>query len=69
MAELRIPREEERIELEKDYECLKKECKWVEGLISITYKGFHEERIPRVRCAKSNLFLNPKSKVCGSYTK
>ena len=69
MAELRIPREEERKEIEKYYECVEKECIHVEALLSISYNMFRERAIPRVRCTKSNLILNPDSRVCSSYEK
>ena len=69
MAELRIPREEERREIEKYYECVEKECIHVEALLSISYTMFQERAIPRVRCTKSNLMLNSESRVCSSYEK
>lgn len=69
MAELRIPREEERIELEKQYECIKKECIYVEALLSVSYSMFNSTTIPRIRCTVGNLYLNPESKICGNFCK
>lgn len=69
MAELRIPREEERREIEKYYECVERECIHVEALLSISYNMFQERAIPRVRCTRSNLLLTPESKICSSYEK
>ncbi len=69
MAELRIPREEERVELEKQYECLKRGCIYVEALLSVSYNMFNSTLIPRIRCTSGNFYLNPESKICGNFCK
>jgi len=69
MAELRIPREDERIELENHYECVRKECIYVEALLSVTYNMFGCSSIPRVRCTKGSFYLTPDSKICSNFTK
>lgn len=69
MAELRIPREEERIELERQYECLRKGCIYVEALLSVSYSMFSSTSVPRVRCTAGNFYLNPESKICGNFCK
>ena len=69
MAELRIPREDERKQIEQHYECIEKGCIYAEALISVSYRMFQECLIPRVRCSKNNLMLNPDSKICGSFEK
>ena len=69
MAELRIPREEERIELEKHYECVRKGCVYAEALLSITYSMFGSTSTPRVRCTRGNFYLNPESRICGNFCK
>lgn len=67
MAELRIPREEERKEIEEHFECVKKECIHAEALIVVNYNFFQEIRNIRVRCTKSNLILSPQNKICSSF--
>jgi len=69
MAELRIPREEERKEIEGYYECVRDGCIYAEALLSVSYNMFREVLTPRVRCTKSNLYLNPESRVCSSFEK
>lgn len=69
MAELRIPQEEERMELEKEYECVKKGCVYVEALLSVTYNMFGTTSLPKVRCTVGNFYLNPQSKICGNFCK
>ena len=69
MAELRIPREEERREIERHYECVREGCIHAEALLSVSYNMFQEVLTPRVRCIKSNLYLNPQSKICKSFEK
>lgn len=67
MAELRIPREVERVELEKQYECIKKGCIYVEALLSISYSMFKSTTIPRIRCTVGNFYLNSESKICRNF--
>jgi branched-subunit amino acid aminotransferase/4-amino-4-deoxychorismate lyase len=69
MAELRIPREHERLQLEEIYQCVKEECAYVEALLSINYSMMGETITPKIRCTKGNLFLTPESKTCGNYSK
>ena len=69
MAELRIPREEERIEIEKSYDCVKKGCIYVEALLSVNYSMFSVTSIPKVRCTTGNFYLNPESKICSNFKK
>ena len=67
MAELRIPREEERIELEKHYECIKKGCVYVEVLLSVSYNMFGTTSIPRIRCTNGSFYMTPENKICRSF--
>lgn len=67
MGELRIPREEEKVELEDQYDCVKKGCIYVEALLSVNYSMFKITTIPRIRCTINNFYLNPQSKVCGNF--
>lgn len=67
MAELRIPREEERKQIEEYFECVREGCIHAEALISVTYQGFREVLNPRVRCLVGNMLLNTESKVCPSF--
>ncbi|OQY41438.1 MAG: hypothetical protein B6227_05070 [Fusobacteriia bacterium 4572_74] len=67
MAELRIPREEERIELERQYECVRKGCIYVEALLSVTYSIFNSTSVPRVRCTAGSFYLTSESKICGNF--
>ncbi|UUV18305.1 hypothetical protein NRK67_13545 [Fusobacteria bacterium ZRK30] len=69
MAELRIPREEERIELEKHYECVREGCVYAEALLSVTYNMFGTASLPRIRCTSGNFYLNPESRICGNFCK
>lgn len=69
MSELRIPREDERKEIEKIYECVEKECIHVEALLSVSYTMFKTISIPRVRCSKGNYFLFEDSRSCKEYIK
>lgn len=69
MSELRIPREDERKQIEEYYICVKKECIYVEALLSITYNMFKEVATPRVRCSKHQILLNPDSNICEDYSK
>jgi len=67
MAELRIPREEERIEIEREYECVRKECIYVEALLSVSYSMFGTTSLPRIRCTNGNFYLNTESVICGDF--
>lgn len=67
MAELRIPREDERIKLEGEYECIREGCIYVEALLSVSYSMFNSTTVPRIRCTVGNFYLNPKNKICGSF--
>lgn len=67
MAELKIPREEERKHIENYYECVRKGCIHAEALISVSYQSFREVLTPRVRCLKGNMLLNTESRICSSF--
>ncbi|MGB6127539.1 MAG: hypothetical protein WBG30_02215 [Psychrilyobacter sp.] len=66
MAELKIPREEERIEIEREYVCVRKECIYVEALLSVSYSIFGSTSLPRIRCINGNFYLNPDSVICAN---
>ena len=67
MAELRIPREEERKQIDEYYECVGKGCIHAEALISVSYSMFRENLTPRIRCNKTNIFLSTESKICSGF--